>query len=378
MFKSGFKSAFTILFIGVVGTYVHCMSQSHITVANKRIEYTNYHRTANFTGESTASIRNSNKSVSILEHLPAALAPAAHAPSQWRSTNRTEAKTLVVYSGPTNLVPSGVRGSEQGNVHKSRLYIDNFKYFLAHGIDCNAHDTVIVLTQPVIDAFASNLHAIKKKCVSCGHELTVLARENKCYDMESVRLVFEKVNLMRYDYFVYLNCGMLGPKLPLSPTNFSWTSHFISLLSSSIRMSGLSINCAIHPHVQSFLFVLDKVGLDIVKNSSAVYNCQTNNSGKSNPLVRKTIIERYEVGMSKAILEAGYGIAGTLSTDGFKIAYVTPADLSKGSCKAGDPWFPKTFPKVQGNYPKWQDVVFWKVSRFIPPEILAEKIYSVQ
>jgi len=282
---------------------------------------------------------------------------------------RKDPKILVVYSGPTTLFPTGTAGLGS----RSKMYLTNFNYFMAHGVDCNVHDTVFVLSRPVQEAYKSEIEGMRAECDSTSNEIRVLAREDKCYDMESVRLVFAKVNLTRYDYFVYLNCGMLGPKWPSSVTNFSWTSHFTSLISSSVRMSGLSINCDIHPHVQSFLFVLDQVGLEIVKKSSAVYDCGTQNSEMNDTIV-KDIVNRYEVGMSKAILDAGYGIASILSTEGLKTLTVTPADLAKGSCKAIDPWFPHTFPRIEGIYPKWQDVVFWKVSRFIPPEILEARI----
>mmetsp|Transcript_32546 Transcript_32546/g.68768 ORF Transcript_32546/g.68768 Transcript_32546/m.68768 type:complete len:89 (+) Transcript_32546:83-349(+) len=69
--------------------------------------------------------------------------------------------------------------------------------------------------------------------------------------MESVRAVFETVDLSPYDYFVYLNCGMVGPRMPWGEEEESWTERYTSLLSDNtdgVLMSRASI----------MLFALDR------------------------------------------------------------------------------------------------------------------------
>ena len=177
-----------------------------------------------------------------------------------------------------------------------------------------------------------------------GNNVTVLERQDRCYD----------------DYFVYLNCGVVGPKYPKSiianSNSHSWTQIYTSLLSETIKMSGLTINVKFAEdtrlpspmtHVQSMLFAVDRVGLRIIQDSDAIYDC-----GKSNAEIkhmdRRRIIYRYEMGLGKAILQAGYGLQSALGP--------------MGPVKITSPTIPENPDHHVGNgsMPSWDDLVFFR------------------
>jgi hypothetical protein len=148
------------------------------------------------------------------------------------------------------------------------MYLKNMDYFLEHGVTCwsdGIHvDYIIVLTKEVADHYLSPNGLVTKKIQNCKSTITsliaaqkthnvpiyepsikiVTRQDDRCYDMESIRLVSEQFDLQsEYDYLVFVNCGMAGPKIgghlsPI-PRNLHWTQLFTSMLTESIRMSGL-------------------------------------------------------------------------------------------------------------------------------------------
>ena len=113
-------------------------------------------------------------------------------------------RTVVVYTGPTSL---------KRTVGKNELYLANFEYFLRHkGIDCDYHDTILTLSDETYNYYLGKENTILGKLQeTCGTALKVIRRDDTCYDLGSVHLVFNTIDLSKYDYFVYLNCGVVGP-----------------------------------------------------------------------------------------------------------------------------------------------------------------------
>jgi len=281
------------------------------------------------------------------------------------SITHTSTRTLVVYSGPTSL------NETEG---RNELYLKNFEYFLRHGVVCvPSHDTVFVLT----DEVAAHYQPLLEK-LPCS--VKVLIRKPICYDMESMRLVFEQMNVTAYESFVFSNCGMSGPKLASGSTD-PWTEVLTLQLTASVKMVGLSLNCVEGVHVQSFTFALDRRGVEIVRNSTpnAIYDCtkegrranltERNKKGILNRKDRLYLIERYERGMSSHILNAGYGIRGILQN-----ATVTKVN---STCTLVDPWKPAVIVDLfGGRIPNWNETLFWKTSRFLTNEISHEVNYT--
>ena len=255
-------------------------------------------------------------------------------------------KTLVVYSGPTSL-----------NRHdaKNGIYHDNMMYFLEHGISCsdddpgsnsdsNAESVIVnyafVLTQEVADYYTGPNGPMAKKIQECegGDKdnreydtnipfIRVMTRQDRCYDMESIWIVANSNVLNLYDNVVFINCGMVGPKLgPGSPRHIHssstmkenegramvpyshWSQLYTSGLTDSIRLVGHSINTHCHglgfsPHIQSFLYAMRTDTVPMLLSSGAIYDCGLSQEQLgSNKEIAFDLIKRYEVGRLLALL----------------------------------------------------------------------------
>mmetsp|Transcript_10674 Transcript_10674/g.19169 ORF Transcript_10674/g.19169 Transcript_10674/m.19169 type:complete len:615 (-) Transcript_10674:1114-2958(-) len=337
---------------------------------------------------------------------------------------KTERKrTLVVYSGPTSLDPT---------IGKNGVYLNNFEYFIQHGIECHGLggtsnpeqpfedlnlQYVIVLTQEVADKYTAEDGLITRKQSECraaqqewqlmnnkvvGNDnslITVLVREDRCYDMESLLLVSRTYDIPHlYDHMVYINCGLAGPHFgPGSPEQWehmsSWTELYTSLLSDKVQMVGHTINTHFNtvysPHVQSFLFAVNTPMIDIWRKTGAIYECGISNEDFKDDLVKMALVWRYEVGISRVLLERGHSIAaafmhqqGTLgvplimdnnSTFGrhFGREDIIHSDvfLEEGMRRLTESSFPEYDDYRKYAILPWDCYVFFKVSRLIPSDI---------
>ena len=281
-------------------------------------------------------------------------------------------RTLVVYSGPTSM--DRLRD-------KNGMYHDNMAYFLEHAIDCSDRSDphvldaniesvevqyVIVLTKEVADSYMAPGGALAKKMQQCGRSgddeerpfIKVLTREDRCYDMESIRTVVTMIDVERmYDNIVFVNCGLVGPKfgpgsprlVPSSETIdgkrhidenhlvpfHHWSQLYTSRLTDSVRIVGHSINThfkkTFSPHVQSFLYAIRTDIIPILLESGAIYDCGLDREELGrNPANRKELINKYEVGMSTQLLKRGYKIAAAFVNRydfGKSLAYDTDTKL---------------------------------------------------
>ena len=158
------------------------------------------------------------------------------------ATETNTQRTLLIYSGPT---------STDRTIEKNGMYMDNMDYFLEHGVSCNnSHNAVVnnnkeqhtaqerveltyvfVLTQQVADYYLGTDGKIAKKRRECNNDanndfmksnnddndeyIKVIVRQDRCYDMESMRIVLENHEMdvrNRYDNLLFVNCGLVGPK----------------------------------------------------------------------------------------------------------------------------------------------------------------------
>lgn len=370
-------------------------------------------------------------------------------------------KTLVIYSGPTSM--NRLDG-------KNGMYIDNMNYFLEHGISCldddpesrgdhlnNAEPVIVkyafVLTQEVADYYNSPNGPLTKKIQECksidkkvpgdgeNSFIRVVTRLDRCYDMESIRIVVTNMNVQAlYDNLLFINCGLVGPKFgPGSPklipssskTNSKltmvpyshWSQLYTSRLTDSVRLVGHSINTHFHtffPHVQSFLYALRTDTVPILISSGAIYDCGlTQEELGGNPTKRFELINRYEVGMSTQLLKQGYNIATAFvnrygfgkslvydktSTWGTELddtvsdiwyedgirnltatmskqtkfwATATTTD-DKSSLRDNDNRGEDTFEYHQWDILPWDYFVFFKVSRLVPEDVQREMNYNVE
>jgi hypothetical protein len=220
-----------------------------------------------------------------------------------------ERTTLVLYSGPVRLpVPN------TSDPAADQLHITNFEFFLSNGVDCGAHDTVLVLGEQVLQEFGASLDSMNQACRALGHFIKLVPRgEDGCGHVESMRLALHAgvVDVDRYDYLLYASSDLLGPSPTASFSFKSWTTQFVQRFHDEIHMVGLSHSCrGRDSHVKSDVFALDKKGIELIRNSNVVSDCKLDRKGST--------VGRYEIEMSRTILNAGYkihSILGDLTLD---------------------------------------------------------------
>lgn len=329
------------------------------------------------------------------------------------TTSRTTVNattTLVVYSGPNS------KGSNE-----AKLYEKNCDYFLIHGIDCRSAsttDTVIVVGHDYYDEYLPKIQHLNDKCrviIGRRDSIILVARRNVCYDMESARLaLYGGVSglhpVSNYDYFVFVNCGMTGPSPPSTKWPGPWASHFTRLLDDTVKMSGLTLNCDAgngNEHMMSVVYALDRIGLDLIMKSGAIFDCLTNEDYLSFPkeFIYGFFIENYETKMGTVILDGGYGLRPLIPHDKSMIVTKenagdchpckdvaekdedkTDEDEKKENVKVErlspscgerayykDIWLGSRLKSVyDGRIPSLEDVLFFKTSRYLSPEIAAK------
>lgn len=278
---------------------------------------------------------------------------------------------LVVYSGPLRLPDLSLPPTSE-RLQIDQLYLANLEFFLGHGVDCQHHDTVLVLGKEVARHYQARIDEWNRACPPPRNEedpprIQILIRDPICYDMESMRLVLHTgvVPVDRYDYLIYVNCGTTGPAPPNTYSNLPWTQEFIRRFTDRIKMVGLSYVCENKKtHLQSMVYALDRTGIDIIRNSDTVFDCRgLKDEGQAGYENVSLIISRYEIGMSKTIMDTGFQIYAILSD-------ITFDKVSRLKCKGGDDiWLTTNLKAIYGHIPSLNEVLFFKTSRYLPPDI---------
>jgi hypothetical protein len=169
-------------------------------------------------------------------------------------------------------------------------------------------------------------------------------------------------DILAYDYFFYVNCGVTGPLMPKKDENVPWTSKFIEKMVGYVKMVGLSHNCRYGTHIQSMVYCLDKVSIKLVKESDCVFDCRyLKPLNLSSDDFKYEVIDRYEVGMGTLILSKGYGITSLTRP---KIITSENSD----SCLDRDLWLSTELNLTYGKIPSLEEIMFFKTSRILTKE----------
>jgi hypothetical protein len=284
---------------------------------------------------------------------------------------------IVVYSGPTKLVDSNISKIRPNYGQSNNLkYHLNTAYFLKYGVQCETQDTLIVLTNETLPLYQDQIDDLDSHCnLHYQHRVLVATRNPSCYDLESVRLaVYDGVvNITKYSYFIFINCGVTGPAKELA--DIPWTKLFLDKLKGRVKMTGLTHNC-FYPrsHIQSMMFALDQEALRIVMNGGAIFNCLQRwpDFNTMNPNVAKNLIViNYEVMMSQLILSSGYGF------DPFLRSQVIFLE-NKSDCIGNDIWIGKRLKDLyKGRIPLLRETVFFKSTRYLSPALAKEIGFNI-
>ena len=207
--------------------------------------------------------------------------------------------------------------------------------------------------------------------IKLDSNVVVIERENVGLDFGGYMDALSKLDWARsYDIVVFINGTLLGPLFPLYRLGEDWLSHFTLLLTSYTRLAGITINLhvrkrlrVIEPHVQSMLYVMERKTLEDLRSWGVFVPVPASFS-------KDEVIEKYEVGTSKALLKHGFNIASLLpvfqgvdftklnSSEIMRQALVKLAPSSRGG---GDVWYHHGY---FGGTLGPSDTIFVKNNRF--------------
>jgi hypothetical protein len=239
---------------------------------------------------------------------------------------------------------------------------ENTDYFFKNGL-CNSDliDYLFVINDGDIGGKISPPQEI----LDSYSNISVVHRDNQGMDWGAYTDVLQSKksdgSLNDYDYFIFLNQTIIGPFLPawLSKDKH-WPTIFTDLINERDKLVGCTINCCYMtpntymPHVQSFLFATDQVGLEVGFKE-----------GMFDPLEVRSkfdVIYEREIGFSRAILHNNYNISCLMSC-------YKGVDFREGEpkIKGNDPW-------VDGGYFSCNihpfETIFFKNNRRLQPKLI--------
>lgn len=203
-------------------------------------------------------------------------------------------------------------------------YTSNLEFFVA---ECarqkDKSDYYIIINTNGPPPQLPTLHGIRAK---------YLLHENECFDWGAFGWAIRNgfVRVTKYTHFVFVNSSVRGPFVP-TYMHESWTQLLLSALSNDVKLVGPTISCEaasskgllkrINPHVQSYTVGTDRIGLGVLLQSD-VFECR--------PDIQETIFHS-ELGVSKAILDAGYNIAALMT----RYAGVDWRNMTNWQCNSG-------------------------------------------
>jgi hypothetical protein len=249
---------------------------------------------------------------------------------------------------------------------KDEEYKKNFEFFQRYGIYDNM-DYVIILngkcTVPILVIQRDNVRILYRDNIgydfgAYAHGLSVLGKKKE-----------------NYDYFFFINTSVRGPYMyPDSEKDLSsWSDTFIDLFDGKdVHLVGCTINVNVNcwwvesyykrsgpfPHVQSYVFVLDREGLDLLEPT--IFS--TDNPTCS---FDETIL-KYEIGMSEKILKNNWNIACTARKyQGYDYRTLKSNINTSALVYYGDPCYPFAY---FGDHLDAREIIFIKTNRglFVP------------
>jgi len=198
---------------------------------------------------------------------------------------------------------------------ENELSKENLNFFIKNGLSNNENINFIF----IISGNKCSINIPKQK------NITILFKNNTGHDFAAWSVALKEIkDKKKYDVIIFMNDTVIGPYLPrYIPKNIHWYEMFCNLLSDKVKLSGLTINY--YPwdkeinseHVQSMIFCLDKTGLDIVYNK--IFNLKIEDYNKIYKKSKRDYIIRFEIGLSKEIINNKYEISALYMCDSIKL-----------------------------------------------------------
>ena len=196
---------------------------------------------------------------------------------------------------------------------------ENLRFFIARAVD-QSPDVAYLF---IINGFECSVQLPNYSNVR------VLKRDNVGRDFGGWSYACKYLPLIPTAKYIFINDTVRGPFIPrYVPEYIPWYEQFTNLLSDRVKLSGTTINSlpwnhvseTNHPgserllnaHVQSMAFCVDFIGLErgllpLLSHPKEMHQLYMRD--------RKAFIVKYEIGLSKAILDAGFEIAALYMAD---------------------------------------------------------------
>jgi len=138
--------------------------------------------------------------------------------------------------------------------------------------------------------------------------LTILNRDNIGYDFggHNYALEYIETTSITYDYYFFINSGVIGPIIPHYFIETHWTNIFIKKINEHVKLVGTTIVCLPNnddggygPKIEGFFFMVDKIGLKLLKDQKNIF-CDHKD--------KHSAIVNGEYGLSNCIFKNGYSI----------------------------------------------------------------------
>ncbi len=137
----------------------------------------------------------------------------------------------------------------------------------------------------------------------------IIKRQNLGYDFggHSAALKFINSNNKKYDYYFFMNSGVIGPIIPhYLEEEHHWTDYFIGKINEKVKLVGTTIVCMKEkelklygPRVEGFFFLTDQKGLDLMIEDGNIFK---NHKTKFGAIING------EYGLGRCILKNGYNM----------------------------------------------------------------------
>ncbi|OLN96078.1 hypothetical protein CCHL11_03302, partial [Colletotrichum chlorophyti] len=230
---------------------------------------------------------------------PAILQSVAHGSPRQPVTSTapappTKARPLIVYT-----------------YHESQEARRNLDYFIAKGLHGAADFLFIFNGDANASSAIPNLPNVK-----------IVRRPNTCFDLGAIGEVLRDGDLWkRYKRFVTMNASIRGPFLPAWSSS-CWSDLYLSKMTDTTKLVGMTLNCQPRPHVQSMILATDDVGMSILLDPTlATTSSQDDRFGsKDDPVGFSGCYNDWnaavhaEVGTTGLIQNAGYQVDAMMTS----------------------------------------------------------------
>jgi hypothetical protein len=159
-----------------------------------------------------------------------------------------------------------------------------------------------------------------------------------------------------YSNFIFVNSSVIGPFIK-KYANPKWTEHYLNGLKDNVKLFGSTINTngpisILHntPHVQSYIFAMDKITLQYLIDCD-IFSLSNNASDFHSAIMQKELL------MSKKIIDNGWNIGCLMSQ--YKNVDFTSNDMVYKSKYMGDMMYDCYRGSIWDEY----DLIFIKGNR---------------